>query len=575
MKKTILFLFCLICLGGQAQVKWYNPMDAGFSVVQNQGWEELSSSYNRLPLRAKETVREQVWNLSQSPTGLGVHFYCNAPQITIRYKVSGPLNMPHVPTTGVSGIDLYSINSDGEWHFCSGNYAFRDTVRYTFNHLGKDRYHNRGFEYRLFLPLRNTVEWLEIGVEEAYELTFIPASQEKPIVLYGTSIVHGACASRPAMAWANIVQRSLDYPLVNLGFAGNGKLEEEVVDLVSEIDARLYILDCLPNLTGQTESEVRQLTMDAVKQLRAKHSEPILLVEHIGYSNAQTDSMKYKDYTKVNKASKEAYQALLNAGYQDIYYLTREELAIPADGWVDNIHPSDYGMHAQATAVEKKVREILKLPVGNSPITRPVTQRREPNNYEWRHRHRSLLEANKTKPPRSVILGNSITHFWGDETHGPRKRGADSWEKVMAAAGFRNLGYGWDRIENVLWRVYHDELDGFAAENVVVMIGTNNIGFNTAEEIKEGVHFLMAAIRQRQPEAQLVVVGLLPRRGHEPLIQNINFLLEEMAGQEGYQFMNPGLRLLQPDGKINEAYFSDGLHPNEEGYRVVVSDISI
>ncbi len=90
---------------------------------------------------------------------------------------------------------------------------------------------------------------MEIGTPEDSELTFIPQSPEKPVVLYGTSIAQGACSSRPAMAWANILQRSLGYPLINLGFSGNGKLEKEVLNYIIEQDARIYILDCLPNLT--------------------------------------------------------------------------------------------------------------------------------------------------------------------------------------------------------------------------------------------------------------------------------------------------------------------------------------
>ena len=64
------------------------------------------------------------------------------------------------------------------------------------------------------------------------QFEWIPVSTELPIVLYGTSIAQGACASRPAMAWGNIVQRSLDYPLINLGFSGNGKLAPEVIEFI-------------------------------------------------------------------------------------------------------------------------------------------------------------------------------------------------------------------------------------------------------------------------------------------------------------------------------------------------------
>ena len=184
MKKLICLLFCcLLFLPAAAQWKWHNPMEAGFPVIQNQGFtKEIGNSYTRLPERAKGVVSEPVWNLSRHSAGLAIHFYSNAPQIKVRYTVTGSLNMPHMPSTGVSGVDLYSINSDGEWHFCFGNYSFKDTITYTYNNIGKDRYHKQGFEYRLYLPLYNGVKWLEIGIPEDAKLEFIPVSLEKPII---------------------------------------------------------------------------------------------------------------------------------------------------------------------------------------------------------------------------------------------------------------------------------------------------------------------------------------------------------------------------------------------------------
>lgn len=231
-------------------------------------------------------------------------------------------------------------------------------------------------------------------------------------------------------------------------------------------------------------------------------------------------------------------------------------------------------METQANAVERKVREILRIPKGDLSTTMPVTQRREPNNYEWQKRHRDILSLNQSNPPRRVILGNSITHFWGGEPKGPSVRGLETWEKIMRPAGFHNLGYGFDRIENVLWRVYHGELDGYKAEEVVLMIGTNNIGINNDNEIVEGIRFLLSAIRQRQPEAKIKVIGILPRRNQEERVRNLNLRIRQIAETGWYTFKNPGTKLLQEDGKINESLFSDGLHPNEEGYKQIVDEIA-
>ena len=132
----------------------------------------------------------------------------------------------------------------------------------------------------------------------------------------------------------------------------------------------------------------------------------------------------------------------------------RDSLNIPSDGWVDYVHPSDFGMKQQAIVVERKVREILHIPLGSLTTTIPVTQRREPHMYEWLSRHRAFLEQVRNHPPKAVILGNSITHYWGGEPEHRNKNGRETWEKVMRPAGFQNLGCGWDRIENVLWRIY-------------------------------------------------------------------------------------------------------------------------
>lgn len=362
-KTSILFLLlmCFVC-NGNAQMKWYNPQKSEFPVIQNQAWiNEIGFTFTRMPDRAEQLVRKPVWDLSRYSAGLAIHFYSNASDITVRYGVTAGLNMPHMPTLGVSGLDMYRVDDNKEQEFCYGKYAFKDTITYTYAGLDLNNKNSKRYEYRLFLPLYNKVKWLEIGVPESAELSFIPHSTEKPIVLYGTSIAQGACASRPAMAWGNIVQRSLDIPLVNLGFSGNGRLEKEMLDFIKEIDAKLYILDCLPNLAAEEENVLYDLVVNAVKQLREKSATPILLIEHLGASYSGVNKEKREEDAKVNRASKKAYAALKDAGVDNLYYLTREELNIPSDGWVDYIHPTDLGMQAQAEAVTKKVKEILKL----------------------------------------------------------------------------------------------------------------------------------------------------------------------------------------------------------------------
>lgn len=338
-----------------AQTQWKNPQEAGFLVVQNQAWpEEIGKTYVRLPDRAEKMVRKPLWDLSRNSAGLAINFKTDAPAITVRYTVDGPHAMPHMPATGVTGVDVYRVGEDGVEDFCFGSYSFGDTITYRYSGLPEGL-----AEYHMNLPLFNTITWMEVGTPEGSAFEFLPRNEEKPVVVYGTSIAHGACSSRPGMGWVNIMRRALDMPVVNLGFSGNGRLEPEMISLISEIDAELYVLDCMPNLTTTPDETVEKLVLDAVHQLRAKSNAPILLVEHAGYSNGETNAHQKKTYTRLNASQRKAFDKLQAEGVGNLYYITRGELGFSPDAWVDYVHPSDLGAQRQADVVGARVKAIL------------------------------------------------------------------------------------------------------------------------------------------------------------------------------------------------------------------------
>nr|WP_295935102.1 SGNH/GDSL hydrolase family protein [uncultured Dyadobacter sp.] len=561
---------------------WWNPQSAPFAVIEGQAWpKELKNPYDRLPARAEKDVRKEVWGLSNQSAGLMIRFRANASEIRIRYTVGGKHALPHMPATGVSGVDLYAVSSDGDWRWCAGKYAFGDTITYDFRNLApNDSYHKHGREYRLFLPLYNSVKWLEIGTPAGTEFTPLPVRPDKPIVIYGTSIAQGACASRPGMAWTSILGRKMDRPLINLGFSGNGRLETEVVDLIGEIDAKVYVLDCLPNLTirpdsklGLTAEEVKKRVINTVTALRQKRPEiPIALAEHAGYAEEDINPQSKHYYAEINGVLKDAFATLKSQGFQNLYLIPKADFGQTYESTVDGTHQTDLGMLQYADGYEKHLRMILHESAGELPTTRPITQMRELHNYDWEKRHAEILELNRKAAPSTVVIGNSITHFWGGLPKGPRATGESSWTATFGKSSV-NMGYGWDRIENVLWRIHHGELDGFAARQIFVNIGTNNLGMNTDEEILEGWKKLIEAIQERQPKAQLVMMGIYPRRQQEQRVALLNEKLLQLTGEANVMYLNPGKVFLQPDGKIDESLFSDGLHPNEKGYTLLGAQI--
>lgn len=554
------------------QIFWWNPLQQDSEVIEGQAWaENLESGFDRLPHSAKEKVSRPLWNLSKNSAGLSLRFRTNASNIFVKYKLLGELSMPHMPATGVSGLDLYAKDSDGKWLWISGNYSFGENASYNFSNLKpNDNYHDQGREYKLLLPLYNSVDSLFIGIPKSALFVPLNKKNEKPIVVYGTSIAQGACASRPGMAWTSILERKMDWPLINLGFSGNGLLEDAIIDQMNEIDAKAYVLDCLPNLApnvNRTLTDVFNLILKSVNNLRAKNSTtPILLVEHAGYSDDSIHEKRKKTYTDLNQIMKEAFQKLKTEGMTHLYLLTKEEINLNLDATVDGIHPNDLGMLIYAQAYEKTLREILNQPIGEVSTTKPVSQSREWKNYKWEERHQQLKDMNTKHPPKICFIGNSIVHFWGGYPKGPLESGGDSWKASLEELDIRNFGFGWDRIENVLWRVYHGELDGFDAEQIVLMLGTNNLHLNTNDEIIEGLNLLIEAIKIRQPMSKIRMVGILPRRENEPRLVELNSLISNLSKRANVYYTDIGSVLLKENGEIDESLFRDGLHPNEEGY---------
>ena len=560
--------------------RWWSPTEHEFQVIEGQAWfDELASPYDRLPKRSANQVALNIWELSKHSAGLMIRFRSNAKEIKIRYNINDEnlINLDHMPVTGVSGLDLYAINSDGMEVWCGADRIFGDTLIYSFLNLNaNDGYHDRGREYRLYLPLYNQVTWMEVGVAKDIYFEPLPVRKEKPIVVYGTSIAQGACASRPGMAWTSILGRKMDRPLINLGFSGFGTFDMALIDLMGEIEAKIYVLDCLPNLSSinwknvgiENVQELKDRISLGIKTLRKRRPlVPILLVDHAGYTQAMVNEKKRAEFVQVNRVQQEVFYELKQKGMKNIFYLTKSEIGLTMDDTVDGLHPTDLGMMRYATSYEKKLRSVLKEPTGISVTTFPITQYREPEKYDWEDRHREILTLNQSKnPPKSVFFANSIVHFWGGLPRTKLRVEQTSWDKFFTPLGLRNYAFGWDRIENLLWRLYHGELDGFEAEKIFVMIGTNNLHINSDDQILEGLQFLIEAIKIRQPKAEITFMGLLPRRNYESRIKTLNFQIAELASESTILYRDLGHVFLNEENKVNEAFFSDGLHPNANGY---------
>lgn len=557
----------------------WNPAGSDTAILEGQAWpNEVKDRYDRFPARAEALVDKDVWDLSKNSAGLIVKFKSNATSIKVSYQVDGKISFPHMPATGVSGLDLYAIDRDGKWFWCPGRYSFGDTITYSFSSL-LSRYDTTGkeYEYRLYLPLYNTVKWMTIRYPKTQSLKALPVRQDKPVVVYGTSIAQGGCATRTGLAWTAILERNLGRPLINLGFSGNGHLDPAVINLMTEIQAKVYILDCLPNLIVQKEypdDTVTNRILNAVRLLQLKRPGiPIILSEHSAGGPGNGINLDTNNaYEHANNLLRAAIKKMKSEGVKNIYLLSNKDINFNMYSTVDGEHPTDIGMEQNATALENLIRKIINEPVGKTAGSIPTMQNRD-YYYYWASRHQEILSYNKQHHPDVVFIGNSITHMWGGEPLSSIANGTDSWDKLFKPRNTVNMGYGYDKTENVLWRIYHDELDGFNAKQIFMLIGTNNFGRDSIDEIVQNIKFLFSAIRARQPNAELFALGIFPRRALEKKVAQINKLLMNAAPGMHATFMDPGKVLLNKKGEIDESLFTDGLHPSAEGYRRLATEL--
>ena len=337
-------------------IAWFKAKDLD---VEGVAFKDTENDFDRLPERAKDKVRKQVWDLSQFPSGVIVRFQTDSPVIHIKYDLANArLAMPHVPATAVSGVDLYAENDEGVMQWAAvlkpGNTSINQKL------LDKIKSKADGSQRRfdLYMPLFNRPVNLEIGVDANSQFGRAPARTEKPILIYGTSIMHGACASRAGMSISSILGRRLNHPMINLGFSGNGRMELAVGQFIAELDPAVIVIDCLPNLNPQ---RVAERCEPLVRQLReAKPDTPILLVEDRVFTNAWIRSGADSFHKNNQAALRGAYDRLVAEGVKNLHYLPATNLlGNDHEGATDGSHPSDLGMMRYADAYEPVLRKIM------------------------------------------------------------------------------------------------------------------------------------------------------------------------------------------------------------------------
>ena len=313
--------------------------------------------FRRMPREVAEATNAGVKLLYTNTAGARVRFATDSSFIAVG-AVFPPMAFYSKGSAALSGLGAFCFDlyADGrhvqvlqpECLTADENQAFFDIQNghyEAFARFGGKRMR----EITLFFPSFVNVSELYIGLEEGCALKEgTPYKNEKPVVIYGSSITQGACASRAGNTYPNILSRRHNVDFINLGFAGSAQAENAIIDYLGSLDACMLVFDYDHN--APNPDFLRRTHLPALRKLRAAHPTiPFVLLSRPNLSGGEAQTMERIEIIR------ESYRACLSDGCGPVHFVNGNEIFKSCDSEMmtaDNTHPTDLGFYAMASALD-------------------------------------------------------------------------------------------------------------------------------------------------------------------------------------------------------------------------------
>lgn len=309
----------------------------------------------RLPQGEIPKMNQGVQGLAWHTSGVMAHFRSDSGTVAIRAMLRAPGDMNNMARSGSSGFDLY-IGRGTEKVYRKTAIPGSGQTTYTSVLL-----QNAGAELRDFtlnFPLYNGVKELEIGLTPNAVLEpAVPFAVATPILFYGSSITQGGCASRPGNAYTHIVGRRLNVPIINYGFSGSARGEQEMAALIGRIPMSVFVYDYDHN--APTIEHLQATHEPFFRAFRdARPETPVVFVSRCDFDGDRAGSRARRDIIR------NTYENARAAGDEKVFFVDGETLFGKSDRdacTVDGCHPNDLGFIRMAEAITPAVAKALAL----------------------------------------------------------------------------------------------------------------------------------------------------------------------------------------------------------------------
>jgi len=194
-----------------------------------------------------------------------------------------------------------------------------------------------------------------------------------------------------------------------------------------------------------------------------------------------------------------------------------------------------------------------------------------PRDANWMKRHDSMNERVKQGNVDLLFIGDSITQGW-------EGAGKAVWSEKYGKRNAVNLGIGGDRTQHVLWRLDNGNIEGIKPKLAVIMIGTNNSGQNTSEQIADGITAIVKKLREKLPETKILLLGIFPRGADdENKNRQVNMKANEIAAKladgKMVEYLDISSKFLDDKRVLSKEVMPDLLHLTPAAYQTWADSI--
>ncbi len=315
---------------------------------------ETKNIYHRIDTVLYPGLPPNVKRLLTNSAGLAIAFKTNSPVIAAKWCVTKSKAANNLTPIANKGLDLY-IKRNGQWQFAGVGRPTGDCTE----GVMVENMDESEKECLVYLPLYDELTKLEIGVAPNASLQSMPSPFTKRILIYGSSIVQGASASRPGLAYPAMLSRATGLNFMNMGVSGSAKMEKAAADLVAATPADAYILDCVPNSSPE---EIKERTAYLVEQIRKQHpAAPIIVMQSVIREHGYFNSKVGERVRQQNIQIKKEFEALQKKGVKYLYFISAENfLGDDHEGSTDGIHPNDIGFYRMVQVIQPVIADIFK-----------------------------------------------------------------------------------------------------------------------------------------------------------------------------------------------------------------------